>query len=1057
MRFSVTVVDGRDHRRIDTLLDADPDQPLAEVLPAVLEVAGEHVHPSFASRVPVWVDGRPADAGRSLREGGLRPGSTLALHAPVSRDGDPRGVAEIRVVGGPGAGRVHRIGLGETLVGCGAAGLSLPDVLLPPDALRVVARPGGEVEVQVVTGLEVRLDGEPVTGSVTWAVGGYLDAGDTVLELADPGVEPAQAEPAADHPGIDVNRPPRLLPPDRERGFTLPVPPGRRPKQAIPWIMVLAPMVMAAPTALFYPRALIFAFMSPIMALGNVVQMRRGSRKQFTEDSKRYAEELADVEARIETALVRERDARRSLGPDPATVLLTAMGPGRRLWERRRADPDSLVLRLGLADLPAGLSVSEPGLAKSTEPPEPRGLLDVPAGLALRELGVVGLAGAAEPRDALARWLVAQSAVLHSPRDLRIVLVTDAQAEDRWGWVRWLPHARVDDERVPATVGTEQMSVGRRLAELTQLVTERTAAAVDAAGGPRRGLPPGPDLLVVLDGARRLRALPGVVQLLRDGPAAGVHLLCLDDQVRELPEECRGVVDCPEHGRISLHRTMAADVTGILPDLVEVAWADRVARALAPLRDTTPDVEDAGIPTSARLLEVSHLDPPTADGILQRWRTGPNTDVVLGAGYDGAFHLDLRGDGPHALVAGTTGSGKSELLQTLVAALAIANRPDQLTFVLVDYKGGSAFKDCARLPHTVGMVTDLDNHLVSRALTSLGAELRRREHMLTVPGAKDLEDYWALQVADPVAPRDAAAGAGDRRVRLAGGGAAGLRQGAGEHRAAGPLAGHPPGARDPAADRRRDGRHPGEHEPADLAARHRRGREPRRHRRPGRRADRTLDARSGLRADGALDAAAVPGRAGRWSPAGRSGRAGRGRNAAGLGHPVVAGGPARPDPAAGGGGHDGRGRHRPVGAGGGDRGGRAGRRSSRAAEPVAARPGPARDPRLSRRDVANPPLLQRIPASSRPLGRWRTTRTTRPSGRGPSRPGSTVTSTSSGAHGRGGRRCCGPSSRRWPSRWRPGTCTSTHWTAATAPSCRWTRSRTAAPSSSAPRPSGPDG
>ncbi|MFE0425530.1 FtsK/SpoIIIE domain-containing protein, partial [Streptomyces sp. NPDC058953] len=97
--------------------------------------------------------------------------------------------------------------------------------------------------------------------------------------------------------------------------------------------------------------------------------------------------------------------------------------------------------------------------------------------------------------------------------------------------------------------------------------------------------------------------------------------------------------------------------------------------------------------------------------------------------------------GPHALIAGTTGSGKSELLQSLVASLAAANRPDELTFVLVDYKGGSAFAECENLPHTVGLVTDLDTHLVERALVSLGAELKRRERILADAGAKDLDDY----------------------------------------------------------------------------------------------------------------------------------------------------------------------------------------------------------------------------------------------------------------------------------------------------------------------------
>ena len=116
---------------------------------------------------------------------------------------------------------------------------------------------------------------------------------------------------------------------------------------------------------------------------------------------------------------------------------------------------------------------------------------------------------------------------------------------------------------------------------------------------------------------------------------------------------------------------------------------------------------------------------------------------------DGPFGIDLRRDGPHGLIAGTTGAGKSELLQTLVASLAVANRPDALTFVLVDYKGGAAFADCERLPHTVGMVTDLDAHLVARALDSLGAELRRREHQLAAAGAKDIDDYAEQRSSDP--------------------------------------------------------------------------------------------------------------------------------------------------------------------------------------------------------------------------------------------------------------------------------------------------------------------
>ncbi len=191
----------------------------------------------------------------------------------------------------------------------------------------------------------------------------------------------------------------------------------------------------------------------------------------------------------------------------------------------------------------------------------------------------------------------------------------------------------------------------------------------------------------------------------------------------------------------------------VLADQVSPAWTDRVARALAPVRDVSREDPADSIPADVRLLDILGMPEPTAEHILQSWgRTGRTTRVPIGLGSGQPYEIDLRTDGPHGLIAGTTGAGKSELLQTLIASLAVANRPDEMTFVLIDYKGGAAFKDCARLPHTVGMVTDLDGHATERALESLAAELRRREEILLDAGAKDIDDYNDLRTADPGLP-----------------------------------------------------------------------------------------------------------------------------------------------------------------------------------------------------------------------------------------------------------------------------------------------------------------
>src|SRR5207248_2058576 len=177
------------------------------------------------------------------------------------------------------------------------------------------------------------------------------------------------------------------------------------------------------------------------------------------------------------------------------------------------------------------------------------------------------------------------------------------------------------------------------------------------------------------------------------------------------------------------------------------------ARALARLED--PEVPAAGgnLPASVSLLALLGMGRPQPDDLLRRWRDlGPVPRVAgpIGATEHGAMVLDLVADGPHGLVAGTTGSGKSELLRSLVASLAASAGPEHLNFVLVDYKGGSAFDACAELPHTVGLVTDLDEHLGRRALRCLEAELHYRERRLRDAGASDLSEYLAAGHPEPL-------------------------------------------------------------------------------------------------------------------------------------------------------------------------------------------------------------------------------------------------------------------------------------------------------------------
>jgi DNA segregation ATPase FtsK/SpoIIIE, S-DNA-T family len=425
-------------------------------------------------------------------------------------------------------------------------------------------------------------------------------------------------------------------------------------------------------------------------------------------------------------------------------VLTIATGPRRRLWERRRGDPDYLVLRVGTAYLPSAVVLEDPGRGQHRR--EVAFLIpNAPVTVPLAEQGVLGVAGPGGVPRAIGRWLVGQAVTLHSPCDLRLCMLTDGSAEHEWDWVRWLPHARpAEGQNAQVLIGNDADTVAARVAELAALVAGRQQASHGAVGEVRFAQA---DTLVVLDGARRLCSLPGVITLLREGPMVGVRTLCLDAGERLLPAECQAVVAAHPDG-LRVQQAGAPTVGGVRPDQVSADWATRLARGIAPIRDAGgEEAAAAGLPESARLLDVLRLEPPAPGQIIARWTGGGQATVaVVGESIDGPLGIDLQRDGPHGLIAGTAGSGKSELLQAIVASLAVANRPDAMTFVLIDCEGGSAFRDCVRLPHTVGMVTDVDAHLAGRALTSLTAELTRREHILEVAGAKDIDGYVAARV-----------------------------------------------------------------------------------------------------------------------------------------------------------------------------------------------------------------------------------------------------------------------------------------------------------------------
>ncbi|MGI8694778.1 MAG: FtsK/SpoIIIE domain-containing protein [Geodermatophilaceae bacterium] len=644
---------------------------------------------------------------------GLRHGCILGVGTIAPRRDDSSSVLELRVVSGLLAGQTFGLGRGEHVIGRGSTcELHLDDPLCSRrHAVLGVAADGVTVADAGSTN-GTRLDGTPVgTEPAPIAVGQLLRLGDSVLSLAVPADIPAVTRATRDGT-VAVNRPPRLIDAPTETTIDWPSPPQPSPPPRLALIALVLPIVAGVLLAVLLrmPQFLLFTLLSPLFMLGTFLSARTGRRRNSRQDKADYELALRRAGHDRDRAVALDSVARRRACPDLASVRTTAQRTGQRLWERRPDDRDFALLRIGTGTQAGGVSVRTDGRS------EPVMAADLPVIVSLAAVGVLGLAGPDGPLLAMGRSLLCQLGTLHSPRDLQIVLLTTRPRSALWNWARWLPQLRRVDT----------------VSELTALLDRRQAE-------PRAGTP---DTVLVLHEAGRLRAEPGVTRLLTDGPAAGILALCLDRHERQLPAECRAVAAvCGDVGtrlRLSVDHFAHDDV---LADGLPLPVARDIARALAALRDPG-DGASRSLPGKVRLLDLLGMQQPSGALLAAAWAASDLAPrAVLGRATTGPYAVDLARDGPHALVAGTTGAGKSELLQTLIAALAATVPPTAVQFVLVDYKGGAAFRDCADLPHTVGLVTDLDAHLTRRALRSLAAELTRRERVLAADGAGDLAGY----------------------------------------------------------------------------------------------------------------------------------------------------------------------------------------------------------------------------------------------------------------------------------------------------------------------------
>lgn len=460
----------------------------------------------------------------------------------------------------------------------------------------------------------------------------------------------------------------------------VPAPPAPREPHLFPVVATIAPVVvsLAMWAATRSPFALMFAAFGPVMAIAGYVDAGLGGRRRYRTASRSFATAMRDAEDDVARAHDDERRRRWTEHPAPSSIVEAGRTDVR--W-RMAADAASRV-SIGAGAAPSALVIDGGGPpdAKVSHDSErlrrAASIVDDVPVLIDTRRGV-GIVGPLAIGRAVARGLLVQLAHASAPDVLEVSALPDT------GWESFidLPHA----VRRPGASSTAASTVS---------VEERSANA----GGSVTAA----DLRIVI------------------APS-----------VADLPATCTEIVECRSPRSLVWRRADSPERVEVVPDLVSVPDATRFSAAMAS------DAESLG-------LALRTTEPPERLRFDELPRAtvqpGGPLAVAIGATTDGPFMVDLVKDGPHAVIGGTTGSGKSELLITWVLALAASTSPAHLSLLLFDFKGGATFAEVADLPHVTGLVTDLDEGTADRALASLRAELRQRERILHEAGVRDVRD-----------------------------------------------------------------------------------------------------------------------------------------------------------------------------------------------------------------------------------------------------------------------------------------------------------------------------
>ncbi|MCK9879071.1 hypothetical protein MXD59_25490 [Frankia sp. Ag45/Mut15] len=614
---------------------------------------------------------------------------------------------------------------------------------------------------------ELTVDGETPADDQVLRPGAVLAIWGTIARLTRVGAAvtrsgQALGAPTRHRPTVPFHRTARPMPPRAPDVVALP-PTPREPGRASPfnWASLAAPLVLAG-LLFVMTRQMIYALMSAlgaIIVVFSFVESRLRRRREVRRGAAEQAAELVAFDTRLDEARHQELRRRWDVTPTAADWVHLADQLGAALWERGPTDSDFLDVFVAVGHLdwrPPVERGDQAGAEIRQRVARSGGLVSVPLTFSLDRGELVTLRGPRPDVLGLVRAAICQACCAQGPAHLRIGLLVEDTTD--WEWLKWLPHLRDD------TTGDPRVRCIDAAADPQRAFDEAAAWLTGASAGAGAGSAGSPTLLSRPDGASSERIQAVRTLLIVDGPrlrpgsslafrralAADASAIIVDAPP---PNLTTTLIEFGPDDTLTQADIRTGRVTsGAHPAPLDADDAEHCARMLARLDDPLVAERQTPLPTQVRLADLVPFDlaQPSdrlGEAIRMHWamaRRDPGSlAIAVGLGEDGPFELDIVRHGPHGLLGGATGSGKSELLKMIVVGLATRYSPDQVIIGLFDFKGGTSLQELTRLPHCVGLVSDTDLHEAARALRYLRTELLRRERLLFARGAQKIE-----QIAD---------------------------------------------------------------------------------------------------------------------------------------------------------------------------------------------------------------------------------------------------------------------------------------------------------------------